>query len=140
MLMYLPIAIVVLSNIIYHVCAKSTPESINPFASIIITYLIGAIAATAMYFILNRGGNLLNEFKHINWTTIVLGIAIVGLEVGNIYMYKVGWSIGTGQIVQAAILAICLIIVGVLFYKEQVSFSKLFGIAICLLGLYFINK
>ena len=137
--MYLPIAIVVLSNIFYHVCAKSTPDSVNPFATLIVTYLVGALVSVILFFALS-GGNLLTEMRKINWTSFILGIAIVGLEVGNIYMYKVGWAIGTGQIVQASILAVCLIIVGVIFYKEQVSFSKLFGIAIALVGLYFINK
>ena len=30
--LYWPIALVVVSNIIYHICAKSSPESIDPFA------------------------------------------------------------------------------------------------------------
>lgn len=40
-----PIALVVLSNIIYQVCAKSVPKEMNTMATMTNTYLIG------LYFI-----------------------------------------------------------------------------------------
>lgn len=138
--MYIPILIVVLSNTIYHICSKSTPEGVNVFASLTLTYLIAGIASLVLFFITNKGGNLLTEYKSMNWASIVLGFAIIGLECGNIYMYKVGWNISTGQLVQAAILAVVLVFVGYLMYKEQITLSKAAGIAICLGGLYLINK
>ena len=82
-----PIALVVLSNVAYQICAKSVPEGINPFASLTVTYLVGAAASTALYFLLDHGGNLLKEYGKLNWAPVVLGIVIVGLEVGWIYAY-----------------------------------------------------
>ena len=37
-----PIALVVISNTLYQICAKSVPEGMNPLASLTVTYLIGA--------------------------------------------------------------------------------------------------
>ena len=37
-----PLGLVVLSNVLYQICAKSVPEGMNPLASLTITYLIGA--------------------------------------------------------------------------------------------------
>lgn len=138
--LYWPIALIVLSNVFYHVCSKSTPTDISPFASLTVTYAVGAVLSGILYFALNRGGNLLSEYRHLNWSSIVLGLAIVGLEAGSIYMYKAGWNISTGQLVYSSILAIVLILVGVLFYRETITWTKLAGIAICMVGLYFINK
>lgn len=138
--MYIPIAVIVVSNIFYHICSKSLPEKVDPFASLTVTYLVGAAVSAALYFILNRGGSFITEMKNINWTSWILGIAIVGLEAGSIYMYKTGWNISVGQLVHSSILAICLIVIGVIFYKEQLSASKLAGIVICMVGLFFINK
>ena len=90
MSLYVPIAVIVLSNIFYHICSKSTPDAVDPFAALTVTYLVGAVVSGALYFALHRGGNLLAEYRHLNWSTWVLGIAIVGLEVGSIYMYKAG--------------------------------------------------
>lgn len=42
--------------------------------------------------------------------------------------------------VSNAALAVILIFVGLIGYHEVISWSKILGVAICLVGLYFINK
>lgn len=135
-----PIALVVLANTVYQVCAKSVPDTMNPLASLTITYAVGAVFSLALYLLLNRGGNLLREYSRVNWAPFVLGIAIVGLEVGFIYAYKAGWTVSTASIVQSAFLAVALIAVGFLLYREAITWNKVVGIVICLIGLVFINK
>ena len=44
-----PILIVVGANTFYHICAKSTPEGVNAFASLTITYLVGAAFSAAAF-------------------------------------------------------------------------------------------
>ena len=135
-----PIALAVFSDIFYQICAKSTPNTLNPFASLTITYLVGSAVSAGLFFLTSGGQSILTECKGINWTTFVLGFAIVGLEAGSIYMYKAGWNINTGYIVKSMILGIALIAVGYFLYKESFSVTKAAGIAVCLVGLYLINK
>ena len=134
-----PIALVVLSNTVYQVCAKSLPEGLDPFASLTVTYLIGAAASAALFFALGNGENLFREYGKLNWAPFVLGVVIVGLEVGWIYAYKAGWQVSTGFIVQSAVLAAALIFVGYLLYHESLTWNKIAGVLICLIGLVFIN-
>ena len=140
MSLYWPIVLAVCADIVYQISAKSTPETLNPFASLTITYLIGAAISLGIFYITSAGGNFIAELKQINWTAFALGLAIVGLEAGSIYMYKVGWNMNTGYLVKSIILALALIVVGYILYKEQVSGTKIAGIAVCLLGLFLINK
>ena len=140
MSLYWPIVLAVCADIVYQISAKSTPETLNPFASLTITYLIGATISLVIFYITSAGGNFIAELKQINWTAFALGLAIVGLEAGSIYMYKVGWNMNTGYLVKSIILALALIVVGYILYKEQVSGTKIAGIAVCLLGLFLINK
>ncbi|MBQ3185679.1 MAG: hypothetical protein IJA01_01560 [Firmicutes bacterium] len=140
MSLYWPIVLAVCADIVYQISAKSTPETLNPFASLTITYLIGAAISLVIFYITSAGGNFIAELKQINWTAFALGLAIVGLEAGSIYMYKVGWNMNTGYLVKSIILALALIVVGYILYKEQVSGTKIAGIAVCLLGLFLINK
>ena len=93
-----------------------------------------------MFFILSPDKNLGAQLSHINWTTFMLGLSIVGLEVGAIYMYKAGWNISIGNLVQSTILTIALIVIGVLVYKETISLPQIFGVILCAVGLIFINK
>ena len=134
-----PIALVVLSNVMYQICTKSVPEGMNPLASLTVTYLIGAASSAVLYFILYRGGSLVREYGKLNWAPCALGFVIVGLEVGWIYAYKAGWQVSTGFIVQSAFLAAALLFVGYFLYREALTWNKLAGVAICLVGLAVIN-
>ena len=135
-----PIALVVLSNTVYQICAKEVPEKMDPFASLTITYLVGAAVSFALFGLLNRGGSIVAEYQKLNWAPFVLGLVLVGLETGFIYAYRAGWTVSTAAIVQSAFLGVALIFVGMLLYKEVITPTKVAGILICLVGLYFINK
>lgn len=135
-----PIALVVASNILYQICAKSVPREMDAMASMTVTYLVGAACSAVMFFVLNRDGSLLREYAKLNAAPFLLGVSVVGLEVGFIYAYKAGWPVSTASIVQSAFLSAALIFVGALLYHEAVTPSKLMGVVICLIGLYFLNK
>ncbi len=136
---FLPLLLVVASNVVYQICAKSVPKDMNPLASLTVTYAVGAIASLVLYFVQNRHGNYLHELSRLNFAPFLLGIVIVGLEVGWIYAYKVGWQVSTGSIVQSSLLAALLIPVGALLYHEPITWNKSVGIGICAIGLVFIN-
>lgn len=94
-----PLGLVVISNVFYQICAKSVPEKMNPFASLTITYAVGAIASLILYYALNKSGSMLQEYQKTNWAPFVLGLVIVGLEVGYIYAYKAGWPVDRKSVV-----------------------------------------
>ncbi|MFV0465747.1 MAG: EamA family transporter [Lachnospiraceae bacterium] len=135
-----PIVLVIISNILYQICAKSVPHAMHPMASLTITYAVGAVISFIMYFALNKNGNLLREYSKLNWAPFVLGLVIVGLEVGFIYAYKAGWQVSMASIIQSAFVSVALIFVGLMLYHEQITRNKILGVGICLIGLYFINK
>ena len=140
MSMIWPIALVVFSNIVYQICAKGVPKDMDAMASMTITYLVGAVCSAIMYFVMNKNGNLLQEYAKMNWAPFFLSVSVVGLEVGFIYAYKNGWAVSAASLVQSAFLAVALIIVGAVLYREAIKANKVIGIVICLIGLYFINK
>lgn len=134
-----PMALLVLSNTVYQICTKSVPDGADPMAVLTVTYAVGAVASAALYFALNRSGDLLHEYGKLNWAPFVLGIVIVGLEAGWIYAYKAGWEVSVGFIVQSAFLAVTLMFTGYLMYHETLTWNKLAGAAICMIGLAVIN-
>lgn len=135
-----PIALVVFSNVVYQVCAKSVPKDMDVMASMTITYIVGAVCSAFMFFVMNKNSNLLQEYSKMNWAPIFLGVSVVGLEVGFIYAYKNGWPVSTASIVQSAFLAVVLLLVGALLYHEPISISKMAGVGFCLVGLFFLNR
>ncbi len=135
-----PLALVVLANTFYNICAKSFPN-MNPFAALTVTYLVAAALSFVLYFFLKEDkSTLLLEYTKINWVPFAFGLALLGLEVGFIFTYKAGWPISTAYIVMSAFLAVILLGVGFALYKEPISLNKIIGIAVCLIGLWIINR
>lgn len=135
-----PVAIIVFSNILYQICAKGIPEQMNTYASMTVTYAVATLFSAVMFFVTTKGGNILQQFKLSNWATVVLGIVITGLEVGFIYAYKAGWKVSSLATVTNAFLAIALIFLGFFMYKEVITWSKVVGVIICLVGIWFLKK
>lgn len=135
-----PMALVVVCNTVYQICAKEISPDINPFASLVFTYIIGAVVSLVLFFTMEKDASLSKEYSQINWATIVLGIVIVGLEVGCIFMYKNGWQISTALVIENIFVALLLILVGKMIYRESITLTKVIGIGFSLIGLFFLSK
>ena len=132
-------ALLVFSNTFYQICAKSVAGDMNPLASLTVTYLVGAAVSFILYYVLDRNADIVKEYAKLNWAPFVLGLVIVGLEVGFIFAYKAGWPVSMAQIVQASALAVILIFVGHYVYNEAITWNKLAGVIVCLAGLALVN-
>lgn len=135
-----PVVLVVFSNTIYQVCAKSSPENMNAFASLTVSYSLAAVLCGVLYFITNRNSSLIKEYSKINWAVVAFGLCFVGLEVGTIFAYRAGWQISTYSTVQGCALSCVLVIVGYFAYSETFTINKAIGILLCIAGIYFINR
>lgn len=135
-----PILIVVGANTIYNISAKSTPASINAFASLALTYLIAALSAVVLFFATSHNKNIIAEIAKTNRTALFLGISIVGLEFGYICIYRAGWKVSTASLVANIALACVLLIIGFWVYKESLSLRQIIGMMLCIAGLVLIAK
>ena len=69
----------------------------------------------------------------------MLGVVIVGLEVGFIYAFRAGWQVSVTQIITSAAVAVILIFAGYLLYHEAITWNKIVGMIVCIAGLVLIN-
>ena len=134
-----PILLILLSNTVYNICTKSTPGNVNAFGALMITYAVATIFTGIIFVFLVKPENVFTELSHVNWTSVVLGMVIVGLELGYIFAYRAGWKVSSASLVANIGLAIVLIFVGAVLYGENITLKQLMGILICCVGLFLIN-
>jgi drug/metabolite transporter (DMT)-like permease len=137
---YWPVIIVVCSNTLYHICSKSTPKNADMFVSLLITYLVAAASSLVLYLCTSQSRNFMYDIKEINWASIGLGFTIFFIELGFIKMYRAGWDISVGSLVTNIAIALILIFIGLIFYREHLSLSQIIGVVLCSAGLIFINR
>lgn len=137
--MILPIALVVISNCFYNITTKKTPESANAFLSLFVTYAVAAIISFLIFIIGYRSTEISAEMKKLNWTSLALGMIIIGLEVGYIFVYRAGWDVSRAPLVANCALAIALIFIGAIFFREKITLRQIGGMAVCIAGLIIVT-
>jgi drug/metabolite transporter (DMT)-like permease len=137
-LFVLSILIIVVSNVLYHVSQKSIPGAAHPLIALLATYAVAiAVTATLLPFFPIKEP-LPQAFRRINWASFVLGVTVVGIEIGFLLAYRSGWRISVGSAVSNATVALVLIPVGLVFFSERLSAVNVVGVALCVSGLLLI--
>ena len=132
---YFPVIMMIGVNVAYNIVAKLTPEDINPFASVFLTYTTCCVLSFAFFFATSKEKSYPAALKKCNWSAPAMGLALVLMEVAILLQYRAGWEVSIACLVLYVILAVCLLVIGALFYKERVGVSRVIGCAVCIGGL-----
>lgn len=136
---YSAILLVVLSNLVYHLSQKNTPSTINPMVSLLVTYVTAAVVTVALLPLFPTKEGLAASLKQMNWASITLGLAVVGLELGFLLAYRAGWNISIAQFYATILLTLILVPTGVIFFHDKLSLVNILGIVLCLGGFIMLN-
>ena len=136
----LPLALAVLGGVLYHISQKLIPKGMSPFAAIIVAYAVGIGLCLAAMLFEPTERSLVNSLKLMNWSVFVLGLGAVIIEIAFLLAYRAGWNISVASVITNISVALILIPIGLLAFKESLSMRGAAGIAFCLLGLYLISK
>jgi multidrug transporter EmrE-like cation transporter len=138
-LFYFSITLAILSSALYHVSAKSTPANVNFTVSLMVTYAVafGVVLLTLFFSPVTHGFAV--ELKKLNWASIGLAIAIVGIEFGFLLTYRAGWDIGIAVVLVNVTASLLLVPVAIFYFKETLNWVNIVGILVCLAGLVMLN-
>jgi len=138
-LFYFSISLAICSSALYHFTAKSTPSNVNFTVSLLVTYAVAflVVLLTLIFFPLKNG--LTFELKQLNWASIGLAIAIVGIEFGFLLTYRAGWNLGIAAVLVNVVASLILVPVAIFFFKDKISWVNILGILVCLVGLVMLN-
>jgi uncharacterized membrane protein len=139
-LYYTSIGLTVLSNVLYHVFQKLTPGTVNPVLSLAATYGTAMILCLALLPLFPLQAGLRASLRTLPWTSFALALAVTGLELGFLLAYRAGWNISLGAAVSNVVVAIMLVPIGLLAFREKLSATNMIGVALCLVGLVLIGR
>ena len=134
-----PLLLNVFGNTVYNVAGKSTPEKINSFATLSLSYLTGLVLCVILFFVTNPGGDIFAAFASANWASYFLGITIVFIDLSLILLYRAGWDVSIGTLIANIGVSLVSVIIGVACFGEAMTAMKAVGIIVCIVGLYVVN-
>lgn len=138
-LFYFSIALAICSSALYHFMAKSTPANVNFTVSLLVTYAVAFAVTLLGFFFFPVQNGFAAEIKQLNWASIGLAIAIVGIEFGFLLVYRSGWNLGIAAVLTNVVASLILVPVAILVFKDRISWVNVAGIFVCLAGLVMLN-
>jgi multidrug transporter EmrE-like cation transporter len=124
----------------YHLVLKLTPAGVNPLLSLLVTYALVTVLFGALLVASPGGFEWRQEARQLNWTAVALAVAIVGLDLAFLFVYRSGFEVSLGALVTQSSAAMLLLVVGVVVFREKLSLANSAGIVLCLVGLWLVNR
>lgn len=134
------LSLAIAATVAYHLVLKLTPQGANPVLSLMVTYAVVTLLFGA---VIGFGPGPLDwrqELRALNWTALALAATIVALDLGFMFLYRSGYDISLGALVTQSTAAMILLAVGVLVFREKLSLANGFGVLLCLVGLWLVNR
>ena len=138
-LFYFSIILAICSSALHHFTAKSTPANVNFTVSLLVTYAVAFVVTLFTIFFFPAQDGVMVELKKLNWATIGLAIAVVGIEFGFLLTYRAGWHLGIAAVLTNVVASLILVPVAILVFKDKISWVNIAGILVCLAGLVMLN-
>lgn len=138
-LFYFSISLAIASSALYHFVAKSTPSSVNFTVSLLVTYAVAFVITLTGFFFFPVKNGVMAEIRQLNWASIGLAVAVVGIEFGFLLSYRAGWNLGIAAVLVNVIASLILVPVAIVVFKDGITWVNVLGILVCLAGLVMLN-
>jgi drug/metabolite transporter (DMT)-like permease len=112
---------------------------VNFTVSLLVTYAVAFVVTLLGFFFFPATNGITAELKQLNWASIGLAIAIVGIEYGFLLTYRAGWNLGIAAVLVNVIASLILLPVAIFLFKDKISWINIVGIFVCLAGLIMLN-
>jgi drug/metabolite transporter (DMT)-like permease len=130
-----PFVLAVAGLATYHIAQKAVPATAHPLALLAVAYGTAAVACVAMLPAFSPGQSLREAFGTVPWMVVFVALGMLGLEIGYLLAYRAGWQLSITAVAASTLVAMVLVPVGVLAFRESVTPSHVAGIVLCLAGL-----
>ena len=135
----LSIALVIAANVGYHLFQKTIrPEVIAP-ASLVVTYLVALVGSAVLLWAWPSSEGPVAALRRAGPSSYLLGLAVVGLEVGFLWAYRSGWDISITAAYANVAVAVALVPIGVLAFSDRMDGRRIAGLLLAVAGLWLLS-
>lgn len=134
------LALAITGTVAYHVVTKLMPAGAHPLATLLTAYVFGSLLCAGILLATPGEAGFRGHFAQVNWTAPALAVVVVVIDLAFILLYRSGFPVSLGALVTQASAAIALIALGWLFFKDRLTATHLAGVALCLAGLWLVNR
>jgi hypothetical protein len=129
---YVPVVFAIVGTVLYHLSQKMMPAKANAFLCLAFAFGLACILSVVLWRVTT---NAQDSPVALPWQSLALGFALVAIEGGYLFAYRGGWQLNRASLSANVSVAIILVLIGAIWFKEPFSLRLVAGIGSCLVGL-----
>jgi len=126
-----PLAIIIVSGIVYHLAQKGSGAA-SPWPLLATAY--GAAFALAIALALVSQQPARWRPGREGTAGLLLGLAAFGIEAGFFFIYRAGWPLASASVISNIAVTAVLAVVGILAFGEHLSAMRVGGLVLAAAG------
>ncbi|MEO1590849.1 MAG: hypothetical protein AAFU71_06115 [Cyanobacteria bacterium J06632_22] len=130
-------ALAVLGVVMYHTAQKAQPTTLSLFWLLTVAYLVAGTLSLSICLLVPA---MRPAAVVLPKASVLLGIAILVIEVGYLLVYRAGWNVGVAGAMSNTAAVLVLLPIGILVFGEKLTVTQLLGLALCSGGLFLTAK
>lgn len=134
------LVLVLVSNVVYHVAQKSVPRGVDPLLATAAAYVVALVLTVGIWLGRTASAPIGPNLRAMNWSNVAVGLAIVGVEVGFLLIYRAGGDVSKSSALNSAALAILLALIGWTFFGERLSAQQWTGLGLSVAGIVLLTR
>jgi len=124
----LPLAVVIVAGIVYHVAQKGSGDA-SPWPMLIVAY--ATALAMALGLALTSDDPRRWHFGRIECVAgVMIGLAAFGIEAGFFFVYRAGWKLGSASVIANVTCTAVLALIGITVFREHLGATRAAGLAL----------
>ncbi|MDJ0573092.1 MAG: hypothetical protein QNJ53_29195 [Pleurocapsa sp. MO_192.B19] len=127
----------VLGIVFYHLAQKLQPSDLSMFWLLAIAYLVAGIVCILICL-------FIPSMHPVTFTippaSLLLALAMITIEFGYLWAYRVGWKISLAGLVGTTAATMILLPIGIAIFREKFAASNFIGLLLCTIGLLLTAK
>jgi drug/metabolite transporter (DMT)-like permease len=135
----LSISVAIAANVVYHLLQKTIRPDVAAPASLVATYTVALAGSLFLLWMWPKTDTTFEALRRAGPTSYLLGLAIIGLEVGFLWAYRVGWDLSITAAYANVTVAIALVPVGVLAFGDRLDARRGIGLLLAVGGLWLLS-
>jgi uncharacterized membrane protein len=139
-LLWSSMGLVVVSSLLYHWSQKTIPAAASPLASLTVSYVVALVLSVGLFPFVGPHVPLAEALRALNASSVLLGVSIVGIELGFLLAYRSGWPINLASLTSSVVTIVLLVPIGMLIFHEGWSTRRTLGLLLCLAGLVLVGR
>src|SRR4051812_26440004 len=126
------VVMIIGGGVLYHISQKATPPGLDPFLTLCISFGLASLGCLGL--VVSKQGLTSAGLHRVNWTSIALALALVLIESGYLIGYRAGLKLNITSFACNTIVALVLLGVGTILYRESFSLRSGVGMVLCVVG------